>query len=189
MSLAMRAFSRSSAHHHHPMPSAVATRIRLQTSVTFWPMSKGTAALVFGPFALAGEEVDANHRSPARRSARPTATAAVDATSSGSAPPRRAAIELDGLERIEPLDRGAENAPTSSSAKPSTRDAPPQMTIRSMCSSAVVALKKSKVFSISSSTVSLTVRSTARTSSKVTPSATMPCLACSAASNARPNSF
>ena len=40
VSVVSRACSRSSAHHHQPIPSAVATRIRLQTSVTFWPMSK-----------------------------------------------------------------------------------------------------------------------------------------------------
>ena len=40
-----------------------------------------TARARFVALALDGEEVDANHRSPTRRSARPTATAAVGATS------------------------------------------------------------------------------------------------------------
>src|SRR5262249_12919116 len=44
----------------------------------------GDLLLLLGALALDGEQVDTNHRSPARRSARPTATAAVEAISAES---------------------------------------------------------------------------------------------------------
>jgi len=70
--------------------------------------------------ALGGEEVDANHRSPALRSARPTATAAAGSTFGASCTPNFAgsnAIFENGLNAsIVVLKRAS-----SASAKPSTR--------------------------------------------------------------------
>ena len=88
-----------------------------------------------------------------------------------------AASKRDLLERIEHLDRRAEPLLRAPAAKPSTRDAPPLSTIRSMRSEAAVALKKSNVFWISSSTFSVIACSTGCTSSNVTPSTGWPFLA------------
>ena len=87
-------------------------------------------ALLLG-LALDGEEVDANHRSPTRRNARPTATAAVAATSSGAETPNFAAskaMRLNGLNS----SIWASNRSPSISAKPSIREVPPDTTTRSM---------------------------------------------------------
>ena len=53
-------------------------------------------------------------------------------TLSGSAMPSFAGVERDLLERIERLDRRAEALLRAPAAKPSTRDAPPLSTMRSM---------------------------------------------------------
>ena len=57
---------------------------------------------------LAGEEVDANHRSPPLRSARPTATAHTGAKSSTRADLQLGGVERHLAERIEALDLGVE---------------------------------------------------------------------------------
>ena len=83
-----------------------------------------TARGRFVPLALDGEEVDANHRSLTRRSARPTATATVGAMSAGASTLNFFAsneIFLNG-------SNGSTGAPKRSarlSVKPSARDAPP----------------------------------------------------------------
>src|SRR6185369_16776292 len=112
------------------------------------------------------EEVDANHRSPTRRSARPTATAAVGATSDGESTCSFFTSSPTRLNGSSP-STGASKRSVSISVKPSARDAPPLSMMRSMRSDAAVALKKSNVFWISSMTFSLTARSTGRASSNV----------------------
>ena len=61
-----------------------------------------------GLAALAGEEVDANHRSPPLRSARPTATAHTGARSSTAPACISGGVERHLTERIEALDLGVE---------------------------------------------------------------------------------
>jgi hypothetical protein len=80
---------------------------------------------------------------------------------------------------------GASNRSASISVNPSAREAPPLTMIRSIRSDEAVALKKSNVFWISSSTFSLTARSTGRASSNVTPSTATPRFSSSACSNGR----
>ena len=84
ISVVSRACSRSSAHHHQPIPSGrrdedqAADQRDLLADV-----EADRAALRL--LSLARDEVDANHRSPIRRSARPTATDAVGAASADAA--------------------------------------------------------------------------------------------------------
>src|SRR4029079_19167970 len=92
---------------------------------------------------LDAEEIDANHRSPTRRSARPTATAAVDVSSAGS--PSFFASHVT-VRNGSNSSTGALKRSWSISWNPSTRDAPPLRITRSICSEAAVALKKSNVF-------------------------------------------
>src|SRR5262245_18738465 len=136
---------------------------------------------------LDGEQIDFDHRSPALRSARPTATAAVGTRCSSCATPSFGAsnaIFLNGSS----ISTGALKRSASAWAKSSTAHAPPLCRIRSMRSDAAVAFKKSKVFWISSRTFSVIAWRTGRTSSNAMPS-DWPFLACSARSNGRPSSF
>ena len=87
------------------MNSTASTRIRLQPTVIFWPAVPSATAFFFDLLALGGEQVDANHRSPVFRSARPTATAAVGAQLFGIGDAQLRRLERDRLERIEHLDR------------------------------------------------------------------------------------
>src|SRR5262245_3634684 len=87
--------------------------------------------LLLGAFALRREKVDADHRSPAFLSARPTATAAVAPTASTSATPSFAGS--NATFRNGSNDSTAEpNRSCSAAVKPSTRDAPPLTTMRSI---------------------------------------------------------
>src|SRR5262245_3123684 len=144
--------------------------------------------LLLGAIALRREQVDANHRSPTRRSARPTATAAVGMAVSGSSTPNFCGSKLI-LRNGSNDSTVVPNRSRSASAKPSTRDAPPLSTTRSMRSDDAVALKKSNVFWISRRTFSVIVCSTGLTSSKVAPSMVCPFFSCSADSKGRFNSF
>src|SRR5262249_35350076 len=82
----------------------------------------GECELLLGELAL-GNEVDANHRSPAFRSARPTATAPVDASCCTSTPSCCAshAIFLKGSN----ISTGALKRSSRACMKPSTQAAPP----------------------------------------------------------------
>src|SRR6476659_5717163 len=144
--------------------------------------------LLLRAVALRREQVDANHRSPARRSARPTATAAVGMAVSGSSTPNFCGSKLI-LRNGSNDSTVVPNRSRSASAKPSTRDAPPLSTMRSMRSDDAVALKKSNVFWISRSTFSVIACKTGFTSSNDTPSTGSPFFACSALSNGRLSSF
>src|SRR6478672_1201225 len=145
--------------------------------------------LLLRAVALRREQVDANHRSPARRSARPTATAAVGMAVSGSSTPNFCGSKLI-LRNGSNDSTVVPNRSRSASAKPSTRDAPPLSTTRSMRSDDAVALKKSNVFWISRRTFSVIACSTGLTSSKLAPPSTAcPFFSCSADSKGRFNSF
>src|SRR5436190_3125896 len=144
--------------------------------------------LLLRAIALRREQVDANHRSPTRRSARPTATAAVGMAVSGSSTPNFCGSKLI-LRNGSNDSTVVPNRSRSASAKPSTRDAPPLSTTRSMRSDDAVALKKSNVFWISRRTFSVIACSTGLTSSKVAPSTVCPFFSCSADSKGRFNSF
>src|SRR4030095_10084603 len=97
-----------------------------------------------GLLPLDAEKIDANHRSPTFLRARPTATAAVEASSVGS--------PLSFFESHVTVRNGSKSStgtPKRShnmSRKPCTRDAPPLRMIRSIRSEEAVALKKSNVF-------------------------------------------
>ena len=143
---------------------AVRTSTTLPAIVTFWPICSDEPAGL-DRAALAGDEVDANHRSPAFRSARPSATAASGAIF-GSRYPELVAVERHLTERIEGLDRRLEAL--AQRVGRSRRRATRRRSARcDRCDRlAAVPLKKSNVFSISSSTLSVTARSTGRASSK-----------------------
>src|SRR6266540_5801959 len=111
----------------------------------FLPDRAERDALLLGAVALRGEEVEANHRSPTRRSARPTATAAVGMAVSGSSTPNFCDSKVI-LRNGSNDSTVVPNRSRSASAKPSTREAPPLNTTRSMRSEEAVALKKSNVF-------------------------------------------
>ena len=66
---------------HQPTPSAVAMRISAGGDRDALRRAGCRRAASWCRAAIDGEEVDANHRSPTRRSARPTATATVGAMS------------------------------------------------------------------------------------------------------------
>src|SRR3954470_17186711 len=117
-----------------------------------------------GPFTIDGEEIDADHRSPTRRSARPTATATVGAMSPAASTWNFFESNVTRLNGSRP-STGASKRSLSISVKPSARDAPPLSMIRSMRSDEAVVLKKSNVFWISSITFSVTARSTGFASS------------------------
>src|SRR5205814_6263747 len=106
---------------------------------------RDSAAGFLRGLAFGREQVDADHRSPAFRSARPTATAAVGMTLSGSVIPSFAGSNVTLWKGLN-ASTGAPNRLSSACAKPSTREAPPLSSTRSMRSDAAVALKKSNVF-------------------------------------------
>ena len=117
--------------YHQPTTAPRRPECRLQPSVTFWPPAWNDGRFFLTRFALDGEEVDANHRSPARLSARPTATAAVGAivvALIGRASWRRTSTFRNGSNS----STGVPKRSCSASAKPSTRDAPPLSMMRSM---------------------------------------------------------
>src|SRR5207248_6858106 len=152
------------------------------------PEREAAARSLLRALALDRQQVDANHRSPAFRSARPTATATVGTRLSAPCTP--------SLSGSKPIFLNGSNASTgvpkrscSACAKPSTFDAPPLRRIRSIRSEDAVALKKSNVFWISRRTFSVTACSTGRTSSYDAPSTGMPFFSCSALSNDRFSSF
>ena len=85
------------------MNTTAATRIRLASAGTCCPNSKAG----FGALTTL-EQIDANHRSPALRKARPTATADVAARSAVLLDPEPGRVERHLSERIELLDRRVE---------------------------------------------------------------------------------
>ena len=102
--------------------------MRLQPTVSFWPTWNAT---FFLPVALGGEQVDANHRSPAllQREADRDGRGRRDA--SASSIPSFAASNVIVLNGSN-VSTGAPKRSSSAAAKPSTRDAPPLRRIRSM---------------------------------------------------------
>ena len=126
--------------------------MRLQPIVSFWPTSNGNPLL--DAFRSPMEEIDFDHRSPAFLSASPTATAAVADDRSGSSMPsffQSSAIFRNGSKHLDRrakplLERLGEAIDRSGAA--AQKDAVDR-------SDAAVALKKSNVFWISSSTFSV----------------------------------
>src|SRR5262245_2290312 len=81
--------------------------------------------------ALDGKEVDLDHRSPARLSASPTATAAVGTMASRCSAEYFAASSVTFLNGSN-SSTGVPNRSCRASPNPSTRDAPPLSMMRSM---------------------------------------------------------